>query len=49
MNIIRELIEFIKLRKKYWLAPVIFTILLVGSLLISLEGHVLAPFIYTLF
>jgi len=36
-------------RKKFWLAPVIVVMLLVGALLVFAQGSVLAPFIYTLF
>jgi hypothetical protein len=36
-------------RKKFWLAPIIFVLLLVGALLVLTEGSAVAPFIYTLF
>jgi hypothetical protein len=36
-------------RKKFWLAPVILVLLLVGALLVLTEGSAVAPFIYTLF
>jgi hypothetical protein len=44
-----ELWEFMKERKKFWLAPIIVILLLFGTLLIFTEGSAVAPFIYTLF
>jgi len=44
-----ELWAFMRQRKKLWLAPLIFVMLLVGALLIFAQGSVLAPFIYTIF
>ena len=44
-----ELWGFMKVRKKYWLAPFIFVLLLLGLLIVLTEGSALAPFIYTLF
>ncbi|MFI5180378.1 MAG: DUF5989 family protein [Thermoanaerobaculia bacterium] len=41
--------EFLKYRKKYWLTPIIFLMVLIGFLLVVAEKSVLAPFIYTLF
>lgn len=49
MNLIIELWYFLKVRKKLWLAPLIFVMLLIGGLLILAQGSVVAPFIYTLF
>ncbi len=40
---------FMKVRKKFWLLPIIFVMLLVGMLLVFAEGSALAPFIYTIF
>lgn len=48
-SFIKELWLFLRERKKLWLAPVIFVIVLIGSLLIAVQGSVMAPFIYTLF
>ena len=45
----RDIWDFLKVRKKYWLAPLIITILLMGTLIIFTQGSVVAPFIYTLF
>ncbi|MFM9915221.1 MAG: DUF5989 family protein [Rhizobacter sp.] len=49
MYLLKELWNLIVQRKKYWLFPIIFVMLLVGGLLIFAQGSVLAPFIYTLF
>ena len=48
-NTLFEFIKFLKFRKKLWLAPIIFLFLLFGTLLILVEGSIVAPFIYTLF
>ncbi|MFZ5452654.1 MAG: DUF5989 family protein [Thermodesulfobacteriota bacterium] len=49
MGIIRDLWGFLRVRKKYWLLPIILTLLLFGSLIIFASGSAIAPFIYTLF
>ncbi len=49
MEIIKELFIFLKIRKKFWLAPIIIIMLILGGLLIIAQGSVVAPFIYTLF
>jgi hypothetical protein len=49
MDILKELWEFLRVRKKLWLAPIIFIMVLLGGLLILAQGSVVAPFIYTLF
>ena len=49
MEFLKELLLFLKLRKKLWLSPIIFVMLTVGGLLIVAQGSVIAPFIYTLF
>lgn len=41
--------EFLKVRKKYWLAPLILTIVLMGTLIVFTQGSVVAPFIYSIF
>ena len=41
--------DYLKVRKKYWLAPLIITILLMGILIIFTQGSVIAPFIYSIF
>lgn len=45
----RDLFRFLMGRKKYWLLPVVFLLLIVGGLLVLAQGSVVAPFIYTLF
>jgi hypothetical protein len=49
LEIIKELWKFLIFRKKLWLAPIIFIMLILGGLLILAQGSVVAPFIYTLF
>ena len=48
-GIVGEFWAYIRERKKFWLAPVIVVMLLVGALLIFAQGSALAPFIYTVF
>ncbi len=48
-SIYRELWDFMRVRKKYWLLPLILTLAIVGTLLVFAKGSVLAPFIYTIF
>jgi hypothetical protein len=47
--IIREFLSFLSERKKWWLAPIVIFLLLLGGLLIFAKGSALAPFIYSLF
>ena len=49
MDLIKELWEFLRIRKKLWLAPIIMVLLILGGLIILSQGSVVAPFIYTLF
>tara|TARA_A100001035_G_C27764628_1_gene493001 strand:- start:845 stop:1006 length:162 start_codon:yes stop_codon:yes gene_type:complete len=49
IDLIIDIWDYLKVRKKYWLAPLIITIVLMGALIIFTQGSVLAPFIYTLF
>ena len=49
IELIQDIWDFLKVRKKYWLAPLIITILLMGTLIVSLKGSVVAPFIYSIF
>lgn len=49
MDFLKELLTFLRVRKKLWLAPIIIVMLILGSLLILAQGSVVAPFIYTLF
>ena len=53
MNLLTELVgdlwAYMKARQKYWLAPLILSLVLMGTLLIFAKGSVVAPFIYSLF
>ena len=49
LSIAKELWFFIKVRKKWWLAPIVLVLLLLGALIVAGEGSALAPFIYVLF
>lgn len=49
MEIIKDLYGFLKVRKKYWLLPIIITLLLFGFLIVFTSGSAIAPFIYTIF
>jgi hypothetical protein len=49
MDLIKELWEFLRVKKKLWLAPIIMVLFILGGLLILSQGSVVAPFIYTLF
>ncbi len=46
---IAELWAFMKERKKFWLAPIIIVLILLGGLIVLTQGSAIAPFIYTLF
>ena len=49
MSILVELWAFMRVRKKYWLAPILFMLVVFGGLVILAQGSAVAPFIYTLF
>ncbi len=49
MSILIELWNFMRMRKRYWLAPIVFMLLVFGGLIILSQGSAVAPFIYTLF
>jgi hypothetical protein len=49
MELLKELWLFLKVRKKFWLLPIIIIMLLLGLLLVVASGSAFAPFIYTLF
>jgi len=49
LKILVQFFEFLKVRKKYWLLPVVLVFATIGLLLVVSEGSVVAPFIYTLF
>ena len=44
-----EFWEFLKVRKKYWLAPIVVFLMLLGALIVLTEGSAIAPFIYAIF
>ena len=48
-GLLGELWAFMRIRKKWWLLPILIVILLVGTLLVFAQGSALAPFIYTIF
>ncbi len=49
LGIVKEFWDFLKVRKKWWLAPIIIMFLLLGVLIFFSQGSAVAPFIYTLF
>ena len=49
ISIVKEFWEFLKVRKKWWLAPILIFLILLGALIMLTQGSALAPFIYTLF
>jgi hypothetical protein len=49
MEFLKDLWKFMKQRKKFWLAPIIIILILIGAILIFGGGSAVAPFIYTLF
>jgi hypothetical protein len=49
LRVMAELWELVRAHKKFWLAPIIIFLVLIGVLLVMAKGSALAPFIYTLF
>ncbi len=49
LQVASELWEFMRQNRKYWLAPILIVLLLVGFLLVAAKGSAIAPFIYALF
>ena len=49
LSILFEFWDFLKIRKKWWLRPIIIFLALFGALIVLTEGSAIAPFIYTLF
>ncbi len=49
MNFFSDVWGFLKVRKKFWLLPLIVCLLLIGALVVFTSGSAVAPFIYTLF
>ena len=49
MDLLKDLWDFLKVRKKFWLMPIILLLLALGALIIFTQSSMVAPFIYTLF
>ncbi len=49
LDLLKDLWGFMRVRKKFWLAPIILVMLLLGVLIVLTQGSAVAPFIYTLF
>jgi hypothetical protein len=49
MDFLYEFWEFLKVRKKYWLLPILLVLVLFGGLIVLSQGSAVAPFIYTIF
>jgi hypothetical protein len=49
MSTLAELWDFLRVRKKFWLMPIVIVLLVFGGLIILVQGSAVAPFIYTLF
>ncbi|MBI3704185.1 MAG: hypothetical protein HY244_10180 [Rhizobiales bacterium] len=49
MDFLSELWRFMRVRKKFWLLPIMFMMVLLGGLIVLTKGSAVAPFIYTLF
>jgi len=49
LALLAEFWDFLKTRKKWWLGPIVFIMLLMSLLIVLTEGSAVAPFIYTLF
>ena len=47
LNLAKDIWDFMKVRKKYWLAPLIITIVLMGAIIVFTQGSDVAPFIYS--
>ena len=48
-DLAKDIWDFLRIRKKYWLALLIITLVLMGTLIIFTQGSVIAPFIYSIF
>lgn len=49
LEVLRQLFRFMRVYRKFWLAPLILGILAIGGLLVATQGSVIAPFIYAIF
>jgi Family of unknown function (DUF5989) len=49
MSVLTELWRFLRVRKKFWLAPILIMLVVFGGMVVLVQGSAVAPFIYTLF
>jgi len=49
LDFVKDLWAFMRVRKKFWMAPIIIVMVLLGALIVLAQGSAIAPFIYTLF
>jgi hypothetical protein len=49
LGILKEFWDFLKVRKKWWLTPIVLVMVLLGALIVFSQGSALSPFVYTLF
>jgi hypothetical protein len=49
LSLLGEFVDFLKENKKLWLLPIVLTLVILGGLLVYVQGSALAPFIYTIF
>ncbi|MGI6240801.1 MAG: DUF5989 family protein [Candidatus Omnitrophota bacterium] len=49
ISILKEFWDFLRVRKKWWLTPIVVVLLLLGALIVFAQGSAVSPFIYTLF
>jgi Family of unknown function (DUF5989) len=49
MSFLKELWRYMRMRKKYWLLPILIVMVILGGLIVLAQGSAVAPFIYTLF
>lgn len=49
LSLLKDLWQFLRVRKKYWLLPIVIVLLLIGVLVVFVQGSAIAPFIYSIF
>ena len=49
LDLMKDLWDFMRIRKKFWLLPIVLVLVLLGGLIVLSQGSAVAPFIYTLF
>ena len=49
LDLAKDIWDYLKIRKKYWVAPLMITIITMGAFLVFTQGSVVAPFIYSIF